>query len=84
LKNLKSLCHVEFILKLLLWFECVHVLIKFAQGRDVLVCNSMDNVNLTQQELFKLYNNPFTKHEDSTIDDFNYPLILPNDTFPMN
>jgi hypothetical protein len=30
LKNLNSLCHVEFILKLLLLVECVHVLIKFA------------------------------------------------------
>jgi hypothetical protein len=49
LKNFNSLCHVEFILKLLLWFECVHVLIKFAQGRDVFVCNLMDNVNLANK-----------------------------------
>jgi hypothetical protein len=37
LKNLNSLCHVEFILKLLLLVECVHVLIKFAHDRDVFV-----------------------------------------------
>jgi hypothetical protein len=49
LKNFNSLCHVEFILKLLVWFECVHVLIKFAQDMDVFVCNLMDNVNLANK-----------------------------------
>jgi len=33
LKNLNSLCHVEFILKLLLLFECVHVLINLHKVR---------------------------------------------------
>jgi hypothetical protein len=48
LKNINSLCYVDFILKLLFLLECVHVLIKFAQGMDVFVCNLMDNVNLAQ------------------------------------
>jgi hypothetical protein len=64
--------------------ECVHVLIKFAQNTDVFVCELMDNVNLAQQELLRLNNKPFTKYEDSTFDNFNYPLVLSNDTFPMN
>jgi len=39
-KNLKSLCDVEIILRLpciLLFFKCVHVLIKVAKGKDVFV-----------------------------------------------
>ncbi len=45
LKNLISLCDVEFIMRLhciLPLLECVHTLIKFAQHKDVFVHNFMD------------------------------------------
>ncbi len=87
LKNLNSLCDVEFILGLhciLPLLECVHMLIKFAQHKDVFIYNFMDIFKPTQQDLFKFYYDPFTKYEDPTFDDFNYLLTLSNDTFPMN
>jgi hypothetical protein len=54
-KNLKSLCDVEVILRLpciLPLFECVHVLIKVAQGRNIFVCDFMEVVKGAQQELY--------------------------------
>ncbi len=75
-------CWVHFKVIAFVWVcACVD---KFAQSTDVLVCDLMDNVNLAQQELLRLYNNPLTKYEDSTFDNFNYPLILSNDTIPIN
>jgi hypothetical protein len=83
LNNLNSLCDVEFILGLfciLPLLECVHTLIKFGQHRDVFIYNFMDIFKPTQQNLFKFYCNPFIKYEDPTFDDFNYFIILSNDT----
>ncbi len=36
-------------------FECVHALIKVAQGKDVFVCNFVEAVNTAQQDLYMLY-----------------------------
>jgi hypothetical protein len=83
LKNWNSLCDVEFILGLLCilpLLECVHMLITFAQHRDVFIYNFMDIFKPTQQNLFKFYCDPFTKYEDPTFDDFVYLFILSSDT----
>jgi hypothetical protein len=82
-----SLHDVELIQRLpciLLLFKCVHILIKFAQGQDVFICNFVDTIKLVHQRLFKLYYDIFTNYEDPTCDDFNSLFILTNDSFPMN
>ncbi len=86
-KKLDSLCDVELIQRshcILPLFKCVHILIKFAQGRDVFICNFVDIIKLVHQRLFKLYYDIFINYEDPTFDDFNSLFILSNDTFPMN
>jgi len=45
---------------------CIYMLIKFAQG-NVFVWNFVYTIKLAQQELFKLYYDPFTKYEKSNI-----------------
>jgi hypothetical protein len=55
LKNLNSLCDVEFILGLpciLLMLECVHTLIKIAQNKDVFMCDFVESIKLAQHELY--------------------------------
>jgi hypothetical protein len=50
-KNLNALCDVEFILGLPCVFpllECVHVLIKVTQNKDVFVRNFVDFVKVAQ------------------------------------
>jgi hypothetical protein len=49
---------VEAILRLLCifsLFECVHALIKVAQGRDIFVCDFVEAVKIAQQEFYMLY-----------------------------
>jgi hypothetical protein len=87
LKNLNSLCDVEFILRLpciLLLLDCMHMLIKFALGTKVFVCDFVNIIKLTQQKLFIFYCDSFSKYEDPTCDNFNFLFILSNDTFPMS
>jgi hypothetical protein len=72
-KNLSALCDMELILGLpclLPLFECVHKLIKIAQGQDVFVCNLVEAMKLAQLELYKLYCHFFTKFQDVAFDDF--------------
>jgi hypothetical protein len=64
-------------------FECIHKLIKIAQGQDVFVCNLVEVVKLAQLELYRLYCHSFTKFEDATFDDFNAIENLTNATMPM-
>jgi hypothetical protein len=50
-KHLNSLCDVEVILGLPYiypLFECVHALIKVAQGKDVFVCDFVEVVKIAQ------------------------------------
>jgi hypothetical protein len=87
LKNLNSLCDVEFILGLpciLLLLECLHMLIKFTPCTNVFDCDFVNDVKLTQQELFIFYCDSFSKYEDATCDNFNFLFIISNDTFPMS
>jgi hypothetical protein len=73
-KNLNALYDMELILGLsclLSLFECAHKLIKIVQGRDVFVCDLMEDIKLAQLELFKFYCHSFTKFEDVTFDDLN-------------
>jgi hypothetical protein len=54
-KNLNVLCDMELILGLpclLPLFECVHKLIKIAQGQDVFVCDLVEAIKLAQLELY--------------------------------
>jgi hypothetical protein len=69
-KNLSYMFDVDVILGLpciLLMFECVHALIKVAQGRDVFVCNFVESMKMAQQELYRLHCDPFAKFEDPTL-----------------
>ncbi len=57
-KNLSFMFDVEVILGLsciFLMLECVHALIKVAQGKDVFVCDFAEAVKMAQQEFYKLY-----------------------------
>ncbi len=60
------------------------MLIKFAQRKEMFVFDFVNTIQLTQQELFMLHYDPFTKYQNSTFDDFKFFFILSNDTFPMN
>ncbi len=73
-KNLSFMSDVEVILGLpsiFPMFECVHALIKVAQGKDVFVCDFVEAVKMTQQEFYTLYYDLYAKFEDSTFDEFN-------------
>lgn len=74
IKNMVSLCNVEFILR----FPCiiplhdyVHTLIKLAQGKDIFVCDFVEFLKLAQHEFYIIYFDFFGMFEDSTFDDFN-------------
>jgi hypothetical protein len=85
-KNLSSMFDVEVILGLpciFLMFECVHALIKVAQGRDVFVCDFVEVVKMAHQELYKLHYDLYAKFEDSTSDDFNAIQMLNNSNLPL-
>jgi hypothetical protein len=48
------MCEIELILGLLYilpLLECVHMLIKVAQGRNVFVCDFVENVKQVQQKI---------------------------------
>jgi hypothetical protein len=83
LKNLNSLCDVKLILGLpciLLLLECLHMLIKFAQGRKMIVHDFVKVVKLTQQELFIFYCDSFLsmkiQHAIISIFFLFYPMTL--------
>ncbi len=66
LKNLNAFCDIEYILCLpfiLPLLETMRTLVKIAQGKDVFICNFVDVVELAQQELYRLYCDPYAKFE---------------------
>lgn len=73
-RNLSEMCEVELILGLhdiVPLLECVHMFIKITQGKNIFVCDSMENIKLTQHEFYMLYCDPHTIVDDPTFDDFN-------------
>ncbi len=81
------MCDVELILGLLYilpLLECVYMLIKIAQGKDVFVCDFVENIKLTQHEFYRLYCDPYTRFNDPTFNDFNAIETITNDVIPMN
>ncbi len=81
------MCDVELILGLtciLPLLRCVHMLIKIVQGRDIFVCDFVESIKQAQQDLYKLYCDPYTKFDEPAIDDFNVIETLTNDALPMS
>jgi len=81
------MCDVELILGLpciLPLLECVHMLIKIAQGRNAFVCDFVETIKLAQHEFYKLYCDPYTRFDDPTFNDFNAIETLTNDALPMS
>lgn len=81
------MCEVELILGLPYIFpllECVHTLIKITQGINVFVCDFVENVKKTQQKLYKLYCDLYTRFDDLRFDDFNVIETFINDALLMN
>jgi hypothetical protein len=64
--------------------ECVHMLIKIAEGRNVFVCDFVESVKQAQQKLYMLYCDLYTGFDDPTFDDFNVIEIFTNDALLMN
>lgn len=60
------------------------MLIEFAKRKDIFVFDFVNTIKLTQEELFMLHYDPFTKYENSRFDDFKFFFTLTNDTFPTN
>jgi hypothetical protein len=87
LRNLNAMCDVELILGLTCIFpllQCVHMFIKIVQGRDVFVCDFAKSIKQAQQELYRLYCDPYIKFDDLTINDFNVIEMFTNDVLPMS
>jgi hypothetical protein len=87
LKNLNAMCDVELILGLtciLPLLQCVHMFIKIVQAKDVFVCDFAESIKQMQQELYRLYYDPYTKFDDPTFDDFNVIETFTNDVLPMS
>jgi len=83
-KKLNALCDVEFILGLPYVFpllECVHLLIKVTQNKDVFVC---DFVKVAQQKLYRFYHDLIVKYESPNFEDFNSIEVLTNECFPLS
>jgi hypothetical protein len=81
-KNLSALCDVEFILGLPSIFpllECVHVLIKVRQNKDVFVCDFVESIKVAQQKLCMLYCDLIAKYEGPNFEDFNSIEIPTNE-----
>jgi hypothetical protein len=82
------MCDVKLILGLpciLPSLECVHMLIKITQGKDVFVCDFVNlSIKLVQHKFSKLYYNPCTRFDDPSLDDFNIIKTLINDTLFMS
>jgi hypothetical protein len=58
--------------------------IKIVQGRDVFVCDFAKSIKQAQQELRRLYCDPYTKFDDPTFDYFNVIEMFTNDVLPMS
>jgi hypothetical protein len=58
--------------------------IKIAQGKNVFMCDFVENIKLTQHEFYMLYCDPHTIFDDPTFDDFNAIKNIINNTFPMS
>jgi hypothetical protein len=74
LRNLNAMCEVELILGLhdiVPLLECVHMFIKITQGKNIFVCDFMENIKLAQHEFYMLYCDPHTIVDDPTFDGFN-------------
>jgi hypothetical protein len=50
----------------------------------VFMCDFVESIKLTQQELYWLYCNPYAKYEDSAFDEFNSIQALTNHTLPLS
>ncbi len=75
MKKLNAVCDIDFIFGfpyILPLLEIMNTLIKIAQGTNVFVYDFVNVVKLVQQELYKLYYDPYVKFEDLAFDDFNY------------
>jgi hypothetical protein len=59
--------------------ECVYTLIKIAQGRNVFLCDFVENVQHAQQKLYKLYCDLYTRFDHLAFDDFNVIETFIND-----
>ncbi len=84
-KNFHALC----VVRLPLWFlyivpmlEFVHALIKLHKVK--LLCVILWNINLAGQELYWLYYDSLTKHEESIFNDFNLVEALTNESLPLS
>jgi hypothetical protein len=49
----------------------MHTLIKFAQSRDVFVCDFVEAVKVYQLDLYYFYFDPYTKLDDLAFDEPN-------------
>ncbi len=59
----------------------VCIFIKITQGKNIFVCDSMDNIKLTQHEFYMLYCDSHTIVDDPTFENFN--AIKNNLTIPF-
>jgi hypothetical protein len=87
LRNLNAMCEVELILVLhdiVPLLECVHMFIKITQGKNIFVCDYVENIKLAQHEFYMLYCDPHTIFDDPTFDNFNAIKNIINNTFPMS
>jgi hypothetical protein len=85
IKNMVSQCNVEFILRFpcsIPLLDCMHTLIKLAQGKETFLCDFMEFFKLAQHEFYLIYLNLFGMFEDSTLNDFNAIRILTNASLP--
>ncbi len=51
--------------------EVMYTLIKYAQRRDVFICEFLDIVKSIEAKLYQLYVNPFFKYDDPTFNEFS-------------
>jgi hypothetical protein len=56
---------------------------KIVQGKHVFVCDFVESVKRAQQELYKLYCDPYIRFDDLAFDDFNVIEMFINDALPM-
>jgi hypothetical protein len=86
IKNMVSLCNVEFILKfpcIIPLLDFVHTLIKLAQGKDIFVFDFVEFLKLAQHEFYINCFDFFGMFEDLTFDNFNAIRILTHASLPM-
>jgi len=86
-ENLNLIYNLELILGLhvvLPFLDYVHILIKFAQFRNMFVCDFINAMKICHLKFYLFYNDPYIKFDDPSFNELNVLETFTNDNLSMS